>query len=319
MGSSTKRTEKTAAGAGKSAPARTRASGARKLPSPPRKGAAPKRRAYVAPKPAAPVARRAAPAKKAVPFVRKPVFEQLEPRLLLSADLNPLASDALFANPSTLPAEFRALADDGRLSVVTTAAVAPIQRTNELVFVDTATPDYQALIEDMRESAAAEGRNLQFVLIDTDADGILKITETLAQKRNVDAIHVISHAQDGAVQLGSAQLDFETLLKQATQIKSWGNALTEDGDILFYGCDLAASAEGKSLLDALSRLTGADVAASEDLTGAAAKGGDWQLEFRVGSIEAQIVVSADAQTAWDGVLAVPTYVANGALASIKKR
>ena len=38
----------------------------------------------------------------------------------------------------------------------------------------------------------------------------------------------------------------------------------------------------------MSRLTGADVAASEDLTGAAAKGGDWDLEFRTGAIEASV-------------------------------
>ncbi|MCI0634834.1 MAG: DUF4347 domain-containing protein, partial [Actinobacteria bacterium] len=242
------------------------------------------------------------------------MFELLEPRLLLSADLNPLATDALFATPSTLPAEFRALTDEGKPSVVTTAAVAPIERSNELVFVDTATPDYESLVEAMRTAAHADGLNVEFVLIDGDKDGIRKITETLAEKKDLDAIHVISHARDGAVQLGSAQLDFATLLKQASQLKAWGNALAQDGDILFYGCDLAASAEGKSLLEALSRLTGADVAASEDLTGAASRGGDWQLEFRTGAIEAQIAVSAEAQGTWDHVLTVPTLVANGAFA-----
>ena len=41
----------------------------------------------------------------------------------VAADLNPLATDALLAPPSTLPAEFRALTDEGRPSVVTSAAV----------------------------------------------------------------------------------------------------------------------------------------------------------------------------------------------------
>ena len=45
-----------------------------------------------------------APARAPVPFARKPVLQELEPRLLLSADLNPLATDALLAPPSTLPA-----------------------------------------------------------------------------------------------------------------------------------------------------------------------------------------------------------------------
>jgi len=85
--------------------------------------------------------------------------------------------------------------------VVTSAQVAPIQRTNELVFVDTATPVYQGLVDGMRESALAQGRNLEFVLIDAERDGIRKITDTLAQKSDLDAIHIISHASDGAVQL----------------------------------------------------------------------------------------------------------------------
>ena len=52
----------------------------------------------------------------------------------------------------------------------------------------------------------------------------------------------------------------------------------------------------------MSRLTGADVAASEDLTGAAAKGGDWELEFQEGAIESRIAAS-DAIVQWRGLLA----------------
>src|SRR5262245_14292453 len=323
MGSSTKRAEKSTVGAAKAAPAGVRssseadtgdqrshagkASTTRKLPPPPRKRtsavspAAPRKAAdRAASTPAATVR------KATVPFARKPVFEELEPRFLMSADLNPLATDALFAAPSQQPAEFRALADPGTPDVVTTAVVAPIHRSNELVFVDTATPDYQTLVDAMRTAAQADGIDVEVVLIDAAREGVAKITETLGQKRDLDAIHVISHARAGAVQLGSTQLDFETLLKRAGQIKSWGNALSEDGDILFYGCDLAASQEGKSLLEALSRLTGADVAASEDKTGAASLGGDWQLEFRSGAIEAPVLVSLPEQAQWNHLLATFT-------------
>ena len=242
--------------------------------------------------------------KLAAPFARKAIFEQLEPRFLLSADLNPLVTDALFAGPSLQPAEFRSITDTGLPQVVTTFAVAPpIQRTNEIVFVDTATPDYQRLVEDMRNAAPADGRSLRFVLIDADSDGLARITETLAQQSAVDAVHVISHARDGAVQLGGTQLDLDTVTKRAGQIASWGLALTAEADILFYGCDLAATQQGQSLIDAIARLTEADVAASEDLTGHAALGGDWTLEFTTGRVEAQVLVSAQAQQAWMAALA----------------
>ncbi|MGH9369029.1 MAG: DUF4347 domain-containing protein, partial [Thermoanaerobaculia bacterium] len=242
------------------------------------------------------------PAKAPPPFASKPVLEELESRLLLSADLNPLATDALLAAPSTLPAEFRSLTDVGKPSVVTSAAVAPIHRSNELVFVDTAVPEYQKLVEDMRAAAVAEGRNLEFVLIEQGRDGIRKITDTLAQKSDLDAVHIISHSDAGNLQLGAAVLDFDALVKRAGAIKKWGDALTENGDILIYGCDLAATQEGKSLVEALSRLTGADVAASEDRTGAAAKGGDWDLEFKSGAIETGLGVSAAEQARYGGIL-----------------
>ena len=258
---------------------------------------------------------------KSPPFARNPVLQELEPRLLMSADLNPALQDTVFASPALGGAEFRNIADHGTPTVVTSAAVAPIQRTNELVFVDTATPDYQKLIDEMRASALGQGRHLEFVLIDHERDGIRKITDTLAQKRDLDAVHIISHAHDGAVQLGRSALDFETLVKRAAAVKKWGSALTENGDILFYGCDLAATEKGKSLLEAMSRLTGADVAASEDLTGAAAKGGDWELEFKSGAIESDLVVSEDFDEIWQGLLTNVTVtnnndVVNGTTTSI---
>src|SRR5262245_18738107 len=270
MGSSTKRTEKGVGAAG-AAPASSRASSTRALPirsSP--AGTTPSLRTKLTALKTPTKRARAASAPnrakaKTPPFPRNPVLQELEPRLLMSADLNPLAHDTLLAAPALTGAEFRSLTDRGAPTVVTSAAVAPIQRTNELVFVDTATPDYQALIDSMRQSALSEGRNLEFVLIEADKDGIRKITDTLARKSDLAAIHIISHASDGSVQLGSAKLDFETLVKRAAAVKKWGSALTENGDILLYGCDLAATDKGKSLLEAMSRLTGADVAASDDL------------------------------------------------------
>ncbi len=264
MGANTRRSPNSAADTANAVPARLRTSGTRASALAPK--AAPSKAAPAPLKiPAAPAAKRAkpkgarampirsspvsterslrssletlhaqvAPGKKAparakpAPFVRKPVLQELEARLLMSADLNPAAQDTLLATPAMQGAEFRALAEVSVPTVVTSAQVAPIQRTNELVFVDTATPEYQALVDSMRDSALAQGRNLEFVLIDAERDGIRKITDTLAQKSDLDAIHIISHATDGAVQLGSTQLDFDTLLKRAASVKKWGEALTD--------------------------------------------------------------------------------------------
>ena len=76
----------------------------------------------------------------------------------------------------------------------------------------------------------------------------------------------------------------------------------EDADILFYGCDLAGNAEGEQFIESISGITGADVAASDDLTGAEELGGDWDLELNVGMIETQALAS----TSFAGVLMTDT-------------
>ena len=119
---------------------------------------------------------------------------------------------------------------------------------------------------------------------------------------DISAVHIISHGADGEVQLGGATLNFDSLLNNASQVKGWGQALTPGADILIYGCDVAEYADGKALVNALSRLTGADVAASEDLTGAANKGGNWTLEYDTGHIDAALAISATEQATWNGVL-----------------
>ena len=53
--------------------------------------------------------------------------------------------------------------------------------------------------------------------------------------------------------------------------------------------------EGEAFVDSIAELTGADVAASEDLTGSALLGGDWELEYHTGDVEADIAVSTQFQ------------------------
>ena len=79
-----------------------------------------------------------------------------------------------------------------------------------------------------------------------------------------------------------------------------------DGDLLIYGCDLAATERGEQFVDSLARLTGADVAASDDPTGHADLGGDWELEYRSGDIESDIPLDQDVQDDWSHTLAIAT-------------
>jgi Domain of unknown function (DUF4347)/Beta-propeller repeat len=59
---------------------------------------------------------------------------------------------------------------------------------------------------------------------------------------------------------------------------------------------------GRAFVQSLSQLTGADVAASEDLTGNAALGGNWTLEVTTGAIESSLVLSSATRQGYGGVL-----------------
>ncbi|HTS55539.1 MAG TPA: DUF4347 domain-containing protein, partial [Burkholderiales bacterium] len=228
-------------------------------------------------------------------------IEELEPRILYSADISP---GLLQAAPVASVAEHRTLDASGEFTAAAathSTTAAPQAQGHEVVFVDTAVPEYQKLVDDIKANAAHTGQ-IDVVLIGQGSDGIATITQTLAGMHDVSAVHIISHGADGQVQLGADTLDFDALLKNASQIKNWGQALAPGADLLLYGCDVAEYADGKALVDALSRLTGADVAASENLTGAAAKGGDWTLEYHTGAIQTGVVLSAAEEKSYDAVL-----------------
>jgi hypothetical protein len=221
----------------------------------------------------------------------RPVVETMEDRILHAADLAP----ALLVH-----------GDAGMVlqqPVQTVGTGDAVQRSSEIVFVDLSVPDADALIRDLRLQQD-NGRAIDIVTIAADQDGIALITSTLAQRTDLTAVHVLAHGSDGRMQLGSATLDAQTLLTRAGAIASWSDALTGDADLLLYGCDFAQTGVGQQLVRDLAALTGADVAASVDTTGAAALGGNWILEFDVGHIESASAISISAQNAWAGTLAV---------------
>ncbi|MBH1988336.1 MAG: DUF4347 domain-containing protein, partial [Burkholderiales bacterium] len=177
---------------------------------------------------------------------------------------------------------------------------------HEIVFLDAAVPDAQAWLAALQAQADEGGRTLEVIRLDATRDGIGQISAVLAERQGVAAVHLISHGDDSGLQLGGTRLDARSLMGQAAEVSGWARALTADADWLLYGCDLASGEAGRALIADLALLTGADVAASDDLTGASALGGDWVLEHHVGAIETQVAVGAAFQADWQQVLATAT-------------
>lgn len=148
----------------------------------------------------------------------------------------------------------------------------------EVVFVDGAVSDWKTLV-------AGLGTGLEVVLLDSSQDGLKQIADYLQGSNDIDAIHLVGHGEAGKIQLGTASLDSKNLSSYLASLAAIGAGLKADGDLLLYGCDVGQGELGVNFLKQLALHTGADVAASSDATGAAAKGGDWNLEVKVGSIE----------------------------------
>lgn len=172
----------------------------------------------------------------------------------------------------------------------------------ELVFVDTSVPEYEKLLSNLLEEPE-DPRFVEVVLLDGGRDGIEQITEELAGHEELDAVHIVSHGAAGQVKLGNAWLSIGNAEGYAGDLARWGNVLTDGADLLLYGCDLAESENGQALIEAVSLLTGADVAASVDATGHDSLGGDWNLEFATGPIETSIAFSHQLHDDWRGLLA----------------
>jgi len=264
---------------------------------------------------------------------RRPLIEALEPRLLFSAT----ADIAVFDNghsdweylaqaaeqldlvsiympdaPLIMESQDRGFEHTDYADTYPEADLAPFNQPSAttLVFVDTGVADYQTLVEDIRNRTDANSTAI--IYLDATKDGIAQISDYLAGASGISAIHVISHGVAGNLQLGNQVLNENNIDQYAQQITAWKTALGEDADILLYGCDLAANESGISLLRQLSDLTGADIAASNDLTGNSRADTDWDLEEKVGQIETEVLFAADQPMAWQGALADVTYINTGA-------
>ncbi len=139
------------------------------------------------------------------------------------------------------------------------------------VFIDSRVNDKEILI-----SLFASGT--EYSVLDANRDGIEQMVAALAGQGRYDSLQIISHGAPGSVTIGSTVLDNSSLGSYAAQLSQIGSALTETGDLLIYGCNVAQSRQGKNFVEQIADLTGAFVIASTTMTGAFDLGGDWILD-----------------------------------------
>lgn len=221
-----------------------------------------------------------------------PLLLALEPRIVLDA-----AAAATVAEAAPPPEASAPEPPDGNLSALDAALAAPTPEAprNEIAFIDAGAADWQTLIAGLREG-------IEVHVLDASRDGLTQINEILAGRTGFDAIHVLSHGASGEITLGNTLLTLGNVDVRAGELAILGQALSGEGDLLIYGCDVGQGLDGALFGQRLSLLTGADVATSSDTTGIS---GNWTLERASGAIESAGALTSAAQAAYAHDLAFP--------------
>ena len=219
--------------------------------------------------------------------IRPPsLFERLEDRVLFDG-----VPDATFILPD-------ADLDSSQPAQVANAQAADAAVPRELIVIDAGVENSEQLVQSLLESNSTS--NFEIFYLQSDQDGVQQISNRLGETDTpYDAIHILSHGEPGNIELGSSTLNNDNVNRYLNELASWSNSLTGEADILLYGCELAENQDGQSLIQTVSAVTGADVAASVDLTGEAEAGGDWQLEFVTGEVQTLALTAEN----WNGTLA----------------
>lgn len=196
-------------------------------------------------------------------------------------DNAPDASKAVFVPPASAPTP----------ASITAPAPADATAPHEVYVVDSHVQNWQSLVSQLPEGS-------RVLVLDSQHSGLEQINEALKNDKNITAIHIISHGASDEITLGSDKLNDKTITQYQQQLETLGEKLTTDGDILLYGCNVTA--KDTILISRMADYTHADIAASNDETGSAAKAADWTLESRTGVIETRSL-----ELAYDGVLQAP--------------
>ncbi|HNH93874.1 DUF4347 domain-containing protein, partial [Accumulibacter sp.] len=139
------------------------------------------------------------------PFGKRPIVEELEPRLLYSADLSPLHTLATDGGSEVRWLETTAPPN----ATPTERASMQTEKRHEVVIIDGGIANWSALLADL--PTADDDRKLEIAVLDPNDDGLQQISEILAQFDDLAAVHLVSHGASGEVILGNRHLDRQAL------------------------------------------------------------------------------------------------------------
>ncbi|NLX05086.1 MAG: DUF4347 domain-containing protein, partial [Phycisphaerae bacterium] len=156
----------------------------------------------------------------------------------------------------------------------------------DVVLIDNSLNDRELLFQSVDGKSVVIEYNSLF---DTSTQVLNRVIATAAGRHEaIGSLTILSHGNPGEFTLGNQWITGNTVGEQQAVWRELGKVFAPGGNIYVFGCNTGdPSGGGQVLLNHLAAWTGADVFASNDITGA---GGDWTLE--VASVGAQQELAA---------------------------
>lgn len=145
--------------------------------------------------------------------------------------------------------------------------------------------DDQITDADVLKNAASN--DAEIVLLDRSSPLMDQLQSVLGAREGIREIHLVTHGASGKLYLGDQVFDATALTQHSVELQQMMRGCVPGADFLIYGCDVGAGSAGRDFVRQWARVTGLDVAASNNRTGSRI-GSDWILENRVGVIEASV-------------------------------
>jgi uncharacterized delta-60 repeat protein/uncharacterized repeat protein (TIGR02059 family) len=158
------------------------------------------------------------------------------------------------------------------------------RNTQEILIAD-------AQIENLNVLLAGVAPSVETWLVTPEQDALGLIFKALALPQ-VTRLHLLAHGTPGEIRFGGQAVT------AADFCQRFDGAAQRDLEISFWSCRTGAGAAGQAFVQAVAAATGARVAATSDLVGAADKGGNWDLGVTA-------PFSAEARAGFGGVLTAP--------------
>ena len=170
-------------------------------------------------------------------------------------------------------------------------------QVREIVILDPTIPDSHHIASGIKPGTAT-------YILESQPDAVEQIATILAQHKDIEALHIISHGSSGSLYLGTTELNSSNCENYTQQLQQWRNSFTPNASIILYGCNSAAGDRGHQFLTQLHHLTGANIAANPYPTGNSKKGGNWNIAQLIppSSQAPQLALTETALKTYSGVL-----------------